>query len=63
MIDNEIRKHFDILKEQCYVMIYRDDFAEKFKQFLDYINFEYYLDKGRNCHCPERNRFEIKGDL
>ena len=62
MIDNEIKKHFDILKEQGYIMIYNDNLAEKFKKFLDYINFNYYLDRDRNDHCPERNRFEVKGD-
>ena len=60
MIDTEIKKHFDILKEHSYVMIYNDSLAEKFKQFLDYIDFNYCLNRDRDYNCPERNRFEIE---
>jgi len=60
MIDTEIKRHFDILKEHGYVMIYNDNLAEKFKQFLDYVSFKYCLNRDRDCHCPERNRFEIE---
>ena len=58
MIDSDIKRHFDVLKEQGYVMIYRDQVAEKFKEFLDYIEYGYYLNKDRDDNCPERNRFE-----
>jgi len=34
MIDTEIKRHFDILKEHGYIMIYNDNLADKFKQFL-----------------------------
>ena len=34
MIDAEIKRHFNILKEHSYVMIYNDNLADKFKQFL-----------------------------
>ena len=59
MMNPNIKKHFDILKEHGYVMIYNDNLAEKFKQFLDYINFKYRLDRNRDYNCPERNRFEM----
>ena len=58
MIDEDIKKVFDALKEHSYVMIYNDKLANKFKQFLDYVEYSYYLNKDRSDNCPERNRFE-----
>ena len=56
MIDTEIKRHFDILKEHGYIMIYNDNLADKFKQFLVQVLFK----QDRDYNCPERNRFEIE---
>jgi len=58
MIDEDIKKLFDALKEHNYVMVYRDKLAGKFKEFLDYIEYGYSLNRDRDHNCPERNRFE-----
>lgn len=58
MIDADIKEIFDIFKEHGYVMIYKDTLATRFKKFLDYIEYGYYLNKDRDDTCPERNRFE-----
>jgi len=58
MIDSDIKKLFDVLKKHNYVMVYYDKLAGKFKDFLDYIEYDYSLNKDRDHNCPERNRFE-----
>jgi len=58
MIDADIKEVFDVFKEHGYVMVYKDSLANRFKQFLDYVEYGYSLNKDRNDNCPERNRFE-----
>jgi len=58
MVDADIKEVFDIFKENGYVMIYKDTLANRFKRFLDYIEYKYSLNQDRNDSCPERNRFE-----
>jgi hypothetical protein len=58
MIDPDVKEVFDVFKEHGYVMVYSDTLANRFKRFLDYIEYGYCLDQDRNDSCPERNRFE-----
>ena len=58
MIDKDIKELFDVIKKHGYAMVYTDSLANKFKQFLDYVEYDYSLNKDRSDNCPERNRFE-----